>query len=353
VNREDVKREKVSMGTRVLDCHTPAGLMVPDQREYRHIGCRGQTLGNVLSSTDARGFTTVFDRNELGEIYRVTSPAPYYYKVETYYDANRNVVRVDTEDQQVAYESGDPTDPFYAQFMPSGNGMSGLGVAQVPTPPGPRGTLRPGWFSNLYTFDLLDNKTSRDIDATGSDPASLVTTFEYDPNQNLVTIVKPEGNLVEFDYDERNLRIAQRVGYVSSTEPGAVTIWIFDPNGNLIDMIGPADRTGNPGTVLTATIADAFRSEIPLAHTGDWVLQNTLDGFNRVTQATDAIGNVTLNTYDPGSRVVQVVLNGPIGGASPTDRTGSGNVTLASAESRFDEGGRAYESHRTSSWPPA
>jgi YD repeat-containing protein len=45
--------------------------------------CSYDALGNVLSSTDARGFTTVFDRNELGEIYRVTSPAPYYYKVET------------------------------------------------------------------------------------------------------------------------------------------------------------------------------------------------------------------------------------------------------------------------------
>ncbi len=85
--------------------------------------CSYDALGNVLSSTDARGFTTIFDRNELGAVYRTTSPAPYNYKAEMYYDANRNVVRVDTEDQQVAYESGDPTDPFYAQFMPSGNGL--------------------------------------------------------------------------------------------------------------------------------------------------------------------------------------------------------------------------------------
>ena len=247
----------------------------------------------------------------------------------------------------MAYESGDPTDPFYAQFMPSGNGMSGLGVAQVPTRPGPGGTLRPGWFSNLYTFDLLDNKTSQDIDATGSDPASLVTTYQYDPNQNLVTIVKPEGNLVEFDYDERGLRIAQRVGYVSSAQPGAVTIWVFDANGNLIDEIGPTDRTGNPGTVLTATLADAFRSEIPLTHTGDWSLQNTLDGFNRVIQAADAIGNFTLlNTYDPGSRIVAVVRQGLIGGPSPTDNSGTGNVSLSSGESRFDEAGRMYESQQ-------
>ena len=72
--------------------------------------CSYDPLGNVLSTTDARGFTTIFDRSEMGEVYRTTSPAPYNYRVEKYYDANRNVVRMDTEDQQVAYESGDPTD---------------------------------------------------------------------------------------------------------------------------------------------------------------------------------------------------------------------------------------------------
>ena len=161
-------------------------------------------------------------------------PAPYNYKVETYYDANRNVVRVDTEDQQVAYESGDPTDALYARFTPSGNGISGLGVAQVPSMPGDGGSLRPGWFSNLYTFDLLDNKISQDIDATGSDPASLVTTYLYDANENLVTVTKPQGNTVENDFDERNLRIAQRVGYVSPAQPGAVRDGTFINSGKEI-----------------------------------------------------------------------------------------------------------------------
>jgi len=61
-----------------------------------------------------------------------------------------------------------------------------------------------------------------DIDAAGSTPASLVTKFQYDPNQNLIQTTKPEGNIVEFDYDERNLRIATRVGRDATTgEPGA------------------------------------------------------------------------------------------------------------------------------------
>ena len=52
----------------------------------------------MLTSTDPRGNTTTYDRNELGEVYRTTSPAPYSYQVETYYDANRNVIQVDTQD---------------------------------------------------------------------------------------------------------------------------------------------------------------------------------------------------------------------------------------------------------------
>ena len=165
-------------------------------------------MGNPLAVTDPRGFTTRYDRNELGEAYRTISPQPYNFRVETYFDANRNVTREDTEDLQPAFDSADPSSAVFAQFTPSGSGYT----AHVPMQPGPGGSVRPGWFTNLYTFDLLDNKIEEDIDATGSTPANLVTTFLYDPNQNLIQTTKPQGNIVEYDYDERNLRIAIRVG---------------------------------------------------------------------------------------------------------------------------------------------
>jgi YD repeat-containing protein len=50
-------------------------------------------MGNVLATVDPRGNLTSFERNELGEIYRVTVPAPYSFQIETSYDPNRNVVR--------------------------------------------------------------------------------------------------------------------------------------------------------------------------------------------------------------------------------------------------------------------
>lgn len=140
--------------------------------------CAYDPLGNPLAMTDPRGFTTRLERNELGEVFRTISPDPYRYRVETHYDANRNAVRVDTEDKFVQFDSSDPADAGYGHITPSGAGF----VAQVPTQSGNGGALRAGWFTDLMTYDLLDNLVQEDRDATGSDPDRLIAAHDYDPN---------------------------------------------------------------------------------------------------------------------------------------------------------------------------
>ena len=305
------------------------------------VTCAYDPLGHPTAVTDPRGFTTVTERNEVGGVYRVISPAPYNFTTELYFDANGNVTRTDTQDQQVQFDSADPTSPDYGQFTPTGSGST----AHAPMTAGPGGTVRPGWFTNLYTYNILGWKTQEDIDATGSNPSSLTTTYSFDPNGNIIKITKPEGNIVEYDYDERNIRIARRVGYTAiNPTAAAITIYITDNNGNALAVIGPADR-GTVNNSLTATIADAFSDGASLVHTGDWSLMNTiLDGFNRVTQAMDAVGGYTAFTYDPGSRPIESDRYGTVGGTTPTDRTGAGNQLLSTQITRFDEAGRRYES---------
>ncbi len=301
--------------------------------------CAYDPLGNLLAQTDPRGFTTRWDRNELGEAYRSTAPQPYGFRVETQYDANRNVVRVDTEDRVVAFVSDDPTSADYAKFVPTGSGST----AQIPMRAGPGGQVRPGWFTNLSSFDLLDNKIEEDLDATGSTPASLVTRYAHDANQNLVRVTKPEGNVVEYDYDERNLRIAERVGRdPDAGQSGALTLLAYDANGNLLQRIGPAQR-GAAGNWQTALIEDAFHSGVTLTHTGDFQAEYVYDGFDRLIQTTDAVGNVTVFRHDPEGRVIEAIERGVIGGATPTDRNGANNVDLTKATQRYDEAGRSYE----------
>jgi YD repeat-containing protein len=304
--------------------------------------CNYDPLGNVLTTVDARGNLTNYQRNELGEVYRVTMPAPYNYQVETFYDSNRNVVRVDTQDMVVQYASSDPSDPNYAKFTPTGSGST----ANVPMTAGPGGSVRPGWFSNLYEFDLLSNKIQDDMDATGSTPSSLVTGYAYDFNQNLITITKPQGNTVEYDYDERDMRIAIRVGYDPSLGvAGSVTIQAFDGNGNLLDTIGPAIR-GTASQSLTAVIGDAFNGSSSQTFTGDWVSQNVYDGFDRLISSTDAAGGVTRGSYDPTDQLIASQTLGTAGGPTPTDRAGTSNVLLSASNSRYDEAGRAYENQQ-------
>jgi YD repeat-containing protein len=303
--------------------------------------CNYDPMGNVLTSVDARGNTTNYLRNEMGQVYRVTSPAPYNYQTETSYDANGNVIQLDTQDVVVLYTSTDPASPNYAKFTPSGSGTT----ANLPTTNGSGGSVRSGWFSNIYSFDLLDNKTEDDLDATGSTPSSLVTTFAYDPNNNLTTITKPQGNLVQYDYDERNLRIATRTGYVSSSQPGSTTIMAYDGNKNLLDVVGPMQR-GTSSQALTAIISDAFRTGTSVTYTGDWVTQNTYDGFDRQIQSEDAVGGLKLNTFDPNGRSIFTQAQGTPGGATPADRAGSANVILSTSDSYYDEAGRAYDSQQ-------
>jgi len=307
--------------------------------------CNYDPLGNILTTVDARGNLTKYDRTEMGEVYRVTVPAPYSYLVETFYDANRNRNRVDTQDMVVLYTSTDPSDPNYAKFTPSGSGST----ANVPLTAGPGGSVRPGWFTNLYTFDILDNKIEDDLDATGSSPSSLITSYAFDANENVIQITKPNGNTIQYDYDERNLRIAIRTGYAPNLNPpvaGAVVVSVFDANGNLLDVIGPAQR-GTSNNSLSVTIANAFNSGNSLTQTGDWLLANTLDGFDRAIAATDAVGGGTNNTFDPTGQNIQRQMLGSPNGPTPTDRTGSGNVPLELAQTRYDEGGRPYESQRS------
>src|ERR1700722_7217863 len=73
---------------------------------------------------------------------------------------------------------------------------------------------------------------------------------------------------------------------------------------------------------------------------GDWLIENFYDGFDRNISAVDAAGGMALTIFDPGSRAIATLTYGSPGGPTPTDRNGNANVLLASAEGRFDEAGR-------------
>jgi YD repeat-containing protein len=138
-------------------------------------------------------------------------------------------------------------------------------TANFPVTAGPGGSIRSGWFSDLTTYDFLDNPVTVDRDATGSTPARLVTTYQYDRNENRTKETRPEGNTIEWDYDERNLVVATLRG-ANDSALSALSAVLYDKNGNQVQVIDPADTDSSTSNNASVTLANAFGLGSPLAH---------------------------------------------------------------------------------------
>ena len=185
-------------------------------------------------------------------------------------------------------------------------------------------------------------RSSRTSTPPAPAPSSLVTTFGYDFNENLIKITKPLGNTIEYDYDERNLKIATRVGGPT----GSVTIMAYDGNKNLTDVIGPATR-GTPAQTLTGDHRRRLRRLLARHLLRRLCPAERYDGFDRQIASDRRRRRHRRST--PST---------PAAGPSPPQTLGSArrpdarrphrlaNVPLASGEVAFDEAGRAYETQQ-------
>ena len=178
----------------------------------------------------------------------------------------------------------------------------------------------PEFFTHRYTFDILDNLVKQDLDATGSNPPRLITEYRYDANENQTQEIFPEGNIFASFYDERDLLFQSTRGF------GSLEASIFDYN---------YDRNRN--------LVSTFDGE---DNNGDGVVDETLyqfDGFDRQIVSIDPVGNQVVRNYDPNDNLVREFRFGLVGGPSPTDSSGAGNVLLSQREIKHDELNRAFQ----------
>ena len=194
-------------------------------------------VGNVIAETDARGNTTRFIVNQLNQMVRKIAPEPFEYLTDYYYDANNNLVRISQQNQTT-----------------TGPNLS-------------------GWVHTIYRYNELNDKTAEiKMPSTG---VQLETQYEYDANQNLVAIQQPAGNRVERIYDERDLVVSITRG--AGTDQASTRTLGYDKNGNLINETDAVDNTGDGQPDQTL-----YR----------------YDGYDRLTQTTDAEGNRKVHGYD-------------------------------------------------------
>ncbi len=213
-------------------------------------------VGNVRFVTDPRGNTTETVYNQLDQPVRVVAAPPFVYERDLYYDANDNVVRIDVED------------------------VDEDGVV----------SLNP-YLSTTHVYDILD-RTVRTQAEVGPGGSCVAEELEYDANSNLTLVRSGEAtndndadNVVRYIFDERDL-LFQTVRGEGSAD-SSTNQYDYDSNGNV-----RAIREG---------------LEDPVAPD---VTSPTYDGYDRLVQVVDPMGNQTTFDFDANHNVVERLVEG-------------------------------------------
>lgn len=224
--------------------------------------------GNVLTSTDGRGNTTVNQYDNLDRLVQTTQPAPLGYVRAYTYTGNGKVA-------SVAMQTGDGTHP---------------------------------WETNSFTYDLLD-RTSRLVDGAGH-----VTQFFYDPVGNQTNSLDANSNAVVNLFDERKL-LWQVIDAQSNITRYGYSLngklaWTADARSNVVAYAyDNYDRLTNityPDTTFEMFVFDpngnvlAQRSRASLWNT------NAYDAANKLVQRVRPDGSPVNYQYDLAGRQISV-----------------------------------------------
>ena len=291
------------------------------------------SVGNIIREVDGRGIATdyvVNERNQIVQVVRaaghnVIAPDPaeplpltdFQYVERFFYDANDNVVLLQTEDR--GNTSNVDGNPPAANFP-----------ANVPNPDPVGG---PAFVDRVFEYDILDNLL-RQIEEVenGANAGFLETRYRYDGNENRVLTILPEGNATTAIYDERDLLFRSTRGALTPPEldrasPAATAVTLlgptdpndynvrggvtcqcttfrYDANGNVIEIVDADDTDLSPDN--NSDIGPGDRTRF------------IYDGHDRQTSTVDSVGNQTVHQYDPAGNVVRTLQFGPVGGPSPT-----------------------------------
>lgn len=252
-------------------------------------------VGNITSVRNPRGVVTDFEVTALDEVVKITRGADvsqaaatgqlitgesaFGYRELHHFDFNGRVVLDQTENR-----------------------------ASVSTTPGVG-----DWVDRTSVYDILDHRVQATVEVDAG--TTLTTDYRYDGNENLVRVSRPEGTVVQADYDERDLLFKVHNGFGSPEV--AVFQYDYDLNRNLSRFIDAEDTDGSGGPEVTTF---------------------TYDGFDRRIVTTDALGGQETSTYDVASNITRVEFHGHLAN-QPT----SANTLLTDRLFSHDELNRTFQ----------
>jgi len=300
--------------------------------------------GNLTRFVDPRGHDRLYTYNALNQLVRYQTPTNLTARTATdfTYDANDNVVRVETERR-------DEND---------------LIIQSLPT----RG--------KLYQYNSLNRCT--EIVQQVSANHFITNRFYYDANDNVVAVHSPLAvsgadphAITQFEYDERDLpfrTIAAPGSTVQSTSQ-----WDYDANGNVTRVSEGLEGTPRVTTLeydgfagsgvsfdagaryaaagATCTWSDGLKiaaGSIPGLRSEALATRAKEDTSLRLSEITDPLGNVTTFNYDANDNLKVFRHFGQLNDGPGTN----GNIRLAESRWKYDGLDRRIEV-RTAFFNPA
>ncbi len=268
-------------------------------------------VGNVIHTLDGRGIETRFFVNELNQVVEITRAADVSAVPGRLGGANGSAENLTGQAFQ-----------YRVLFVRDANNNVTGKLVENRDGNTPDGGVHPGFIEYGFAYDILDDLITETQEV--SDSVTLTWQHRYDANQNRRATLFPEGNVFAWAWDERDLPLAMTRG-VGTPEESTVTYDLYDGNRNLL-LSRDAEDNNNDGLGDPTT--------------------RTYDGYNRLATLRDAVGGVREIHYDPASNAVLEMRFGQIGGPSPTNDSGAGNVLLSQDERMVDELSRTFQTDR-------
>ncbi|MEQ4724913.1 RHS repeat-associated core domain-containing protein [Nonomuraea sp. B19D2] len=289
----------------------PGGTALTPSASYAY-----DAAGQLISSTDPRGYTTTFDYDKLGRQVRVTDPAPDGQTAGTW------VSEYDLAGETLA--TVDPTGARNeATYDDLGRQITATQIERKPTSAAYTNAMEYDDAGRLLKQTAPGSKeTSYTVNAAGevksvTDPLTNKTSMDYDLVGRLIKTTDPNRNATTAEYD-----LAGRKTAVKDLDATGSVLRAFgygyDAAGNQISTTSPEGHV----TKQTFDALDRTTSLIePVSASEQITTSFGYDATGARTRLTDGRGNATWTSHNSLGLVETVTEPSTTAHPNPADRT--------------------------------